>query len=253
MNQFTKPLRRFIIAALLFALTSLQSLADYINLPIKWSQPIGPSAVQPGRIYGTDRLSDHTFDTIRADDFLCTDPDPIVAVRWWGSYLPETIFSGLQPRPTTPGYTVPFDISFHLSTFPNEPHPFSRPGPLLSLQGVLAQEEFVGIDDTGHYVYRYDAYLPQPFYQQGTHANPIEYFLDIDKPSHEMWGWHETPYGGLDFPAVGTTHIGPWANDPPHDLAFELMTVPEPSSAAFIGLAGGLVLLTTRRRAQLRR
>ena len=31
MNQFTKPLRRFIIAALLFALTSLQSLADYLT------------------------------------------------------------------------------------------------------------------------------------------------------------------------------------------------------------------------------
>jgi hypothetical protein len=232
------------------------TLADYIPLPIKWSQPIQYDALS-GLIIGMDRLSDHTAGPVppgntgpvRADDFLCTSLDPIVAVRWWGSYIGEGPNSGLAPRPTTPPATIAFDISFHASTanmFPGI-HPFSLPTNTLSLQLVHAQEDYVGVDQFGDYVYRYDAYLPQPFYQQGSTANPIEYFIDIDQPSGQRWGWHETPLVNLDYPAVSPGHFGPWANDPPHDLAFELMTIPEPGFLALSGL-GSLLLVTARRR-----
>lgn len=219
--------------------------ADYIPLPVKWSQPIGFNAA--GFIIGKDRLSDHTVNVVRADDFICNINQPIVAVRWWGSYIGEGPGSGLQPRPTTPpGVIGPFDISFHLSV--GGPHPFSLPEMTpLYLTTVHAQEAFVGVDEFGDYVYRYDAYLPTPFFQQGSPTHPIEYFLDIDKPTQESWGWHESPFGGLDFPAVAPTHFGPWTHDLPHDLAFELMTIPEPTQAVF-AMLGGLSLLALRRR-----
>jgi hypothetical protein len=120
----------------------------------------------------------------------------------------------------------------------------------LYLTTVHAQEAFVGVDQAGDWVYRYDAILPTPFLQQGTPTNPLEYFIDIDKPTRENWGWHESPFGGLDYPAAAPGHFGPWTSDAPHDLAFELMTVPEPGVATLLG--GGIVLLLARRRAKIR-
>jgi hypothetical protein len=228
--------RSLILAAVVVVSAAVTApvFADFIPLEVKWSQPIvwDAGGVQ---ILGLDRPSDHLFNIVRADDFLCNDPRPIVAVRWWGSYLGPN----QTPRPNAPGFTVPFDISFHLSTANGNPsiHPNSLPvDPYLSLQSVLAQQFFVGFDVGGEAVYRYDAYLVDPFVQiPGT-----EYFLDIDLPnSSEMWGWHETPLNNLDYPAWATGHGGPWNNDPPHDLAFELMVIPEPSglSLGMMGLA----------------
>ena len=100
----------------------------------------------------------------------------------WGPQSPAV-------KNTGPG-VVPFDISFHDSTantVPGGGHPFSLPTTLLLLQPVVAQEFYVGVDQGGDYVYRYDAYLPQWFYQQGTTANPIEYFMDIDQPLGQNW------------------------------------------------------------------
>lgn len=262
MNPFHRIPRQLLVGALTFTVTVLPALADFIPLPVKWSQPIGFDAA--GFIIGKDRLSDHTaFEPsgggiVRADDFICDIPLPIVAVRWWGSYIGEGPGSGLAPRPTTPaGGAGPFDISFHFSTANFQPgtvHPFSLPESTpLYLTTVLAQEEYVGVDQVGHYVYRYDAYLPTPFQQQGTPANPLEYFLDICKPTRENWGWHESPFGGLDFPAVAPGHFGPWTSDAPHDLAFELMVVPEPTSAVILGVGAALLLGWGRGRRQIRR
>ena len=83
--------------------------AHYIDLPVKFTQtPWDPD--------GTDWLSDHTMGQVMADDFVCDDPDPIVAVRWWGSYED----SQYDPPPGQP-----FDISFHFSV---GAHPTSVPG-----------------------------------------------------------------------------------------------------------------------------
>jgi hypothetical protein len=245
----SKSFKLFAAALAVMAVCVTTAFADFIPLPVKWSQPIQYDAA--GDIIGRDRLSNDTLGKVMADDFVCTNADPIVAVRWWGSYIGEGPNSGAIPRPNTGPGVIPFDISFHLSTIMSQPgvtHPFSIPTNLLSLQLVLAQEAFVGVDQSGDYVYRYDAYLPQPFLQQGTTANPIEYFIDIDQPSFELWGWHETPLINLDFPATAPTHYGIWANDPPHDLAFELMTgIPEPGVMTLTGL-GLLLWLAGRRR-----
>ncbi len=244
----TRFLKLFSAAAVM-AVCATTALADFIPLPVKWSQPIGIDA--SGKIIGMDWRSDHTMSSVMADDFLCTSLDPIVAVRWWGSYVGEGPNSGLAPRPKTPPATIGFDISFHDSTGNYIPgvHPWSLPTGLLYLQPVLAQEEYVGVDQSGDYVYRYDAFLPQPFYQQGTTANPLEYFIDIDQPSGQNWGWHESPTQILDVPAISPAHNGPWNNSlGVHDLAFELMSIPEPSVLTLGGLGLLAVLARHRRR-----
>jgi hypothetical protein len=144
---------------------------------------------------------------------------------------------------------VPFDISFHLST---GTHPTSKPGTLLLYQSLLAQEVFVGHDQAGDAVYRYDAYLPFQFNQTpGT-----EYFLDIDKPSGEDWGWHDAggthPNGDYAAYSLGD-HSGPWFTEPAKtDLAFEIM-IPEPGTGALALLGGGGLLFLRLRRRSLRR
>lgn len=225
----------------LIALSERPARGDLITLPVKWSQPIGVNPAN-GLIFGADRLSDHTVGVVMADDFI-SDGRPIVAVRWWGSYIGQTSI-----RPTA--FIGPFDISFHLSVFPpGAEHPFSLPSaePMYLRTLLSVQEEFVGFDEAGHAVYRYDAFLPDPFFEQAG----VEYFLDIDKPTNENWGWHDSrpPHPILDWAAFAPGHFGPWATFQPNtDLAFELMTnvdnaAPEASTLPLIVGASALSLL----------
>ncbi len=168
---------------LLFAASSVW--ADFIDLPVKWSQP-------PAFDTGLDYISNHPSNITRADDFICEDYDPIVAVRWWGFYLGET--SAMEEQH---GFWKAMDISFHLSNLGQ--HPSSLPlNPYLSLQTVLAQEWSTGLfDSQGEPVYEYNAHLVDPFHQE----LDVEYFIDIDDPIETNWGWHEAVTQQLDYHA----------------------------------------------------
>ena len=76
---------------LVLCLAPLAAQADFIPLPVKWSQL--PVVVDDGtglkHFIGVDYLSNHQMGVVVADDFVCDDPRPIVAVRWWGSYLQD--------------------------------------------------------------------------------------------------------------------------------------------------------------------
>ena len=213
--------------------------AEMIPLPVTWSQPIvdltGPRGEPDGIIDGVDRQSNRQFGAPGLADDFRSDGQPIVAVRWWGSFIGSTQQHGLD------GW---MQIGFYASTATD--HPFSLPvEPPLALYPSMPQEEFVGMDAGGDLVYRYDAYLPEPFYEvAGT-----EYFIAITAISHSdgAWGWHET-VGTLDYAAIGGGFSGTWATAIPEtNLAFELMTVPE-ASAALLLASGVLGLSAARRR-----
>ena len=99
-----------------------------------------------------------------------------------------------------------------------------------------------GINGVTEPVYRYDAYLPTPFFEQAG----VEYFLDIDKPSSELWAWHYTTIQKQDYSVVASSHSGPWTSTGGFDLAFELIAVPEPATLG-LAILGGLMLLGRRR------
>ena len=246
------------LAVLVLALWAAPARADFIDLPVKWSQT--PHSTWDGY------YSDHTGTTeqVMAEDFRCTDPDPIVAVRWWGFYSGESQIRDEE--------WVLFDISFHLST---GGHPYSVPaGPPVALyENVETQQAWTGecIDppDGGEPVYRYDAYLPGGGFDQAARSpqspNPGELFIDICQPGGQVWCWSILESLPEDDPILGWAavsdtrfgsggHDGPWlstgdeAVDEPGQLAFELMT-PEPATLALVGLGlvGGLL---SRRRAR---
>jgi hypothetical protein len=240
---------------LVLCVAPLAARADFIPLPVKWSQL--PVAVDDGtglkHFVGVDYLSNHQMGVVVADDFICDNPLPIVAVRWWGSYLQDA--PGMV-RDVQPGFATPFDISFHVSLMPGgsiQPHPFSRPGTLVYLNPVKAQEQWTGLfDDSGRAVYMYNAHIPpfdQWFYahmQVEPGQIPGELFLDICRPGEEIWGWHETrpnPINDYAWELFGD-HVT-LRSQTETDMAFELM-VPEPMTMGLLG--AGLVGMFCRRK-----
>jgi len=270
-----RRLPRVLVAmALLLLLGGGMAVADHIDLPIKWSQ-------LPDMDTGLDVYSVHVGTAVCSNDWLCTSPDPIVAVRWWGSYLDDT-FETIRD----PNYSTRFELVFHYDVPANTQDPetgeilaFSHPtGPPLHYVHLTPQEHHYGditvTDLSGQVtiierVYEYNAYLDEPFDQwywrnyEGGGAYPYPapgngiFWLDIGyvdpvDPSQAQWGWHEALNLQLDK-AISNPgwHFGPWVNVTVlnRDLAFELMTVPEPFSMAFLGSAlVGVVCYRVRKR-----
>jgi len=248
-------MKRVLISLSILCILAGVAAADPIDLPLKWSQT-------PWDPHGSAVYSDHTAPSspsypnqVSADDFVCDSRDPVVAVRWWGLYV-----NPIPPHPPAGGH-VQFDISFHLST---GQHPTSLPAddPIV-LYPVMAQEVEVGTSG-GWTVYRYDAYLPEDFDQwfwshveaASAGANIGELFIDICRPSGEGWAWcsvlkddPSVPIGDWCAATLdGTGHVGPWTSLAGSDLAFELMTVPEPATMCLVALGlAGLVAKRKRR------
>lgn len=211
---------------------------------------------------GTDQLSMHrSFGPVVADDFQ-SDGRPITGFHWWGSYFEDAS----QVPDSAIDRIVSFEISFHQDcpivdpTCNNGgPYPYSTPRDGTYFSAVVdVEEDFFGTTAGGEDVYEYwldVTNLTGPGFLGGTWdeiAGTI-YWVDFawnsgqfgTDPAGDVWGWHQSFEQNLDF-AVTTApggssnpHIGPW-NVLASDMAFEVLTVPEPSILALfgIGLAG---------------
>lgn len=231
-------------------------------------------AQAPDMVAGTDYTSMHRANgPVVADDFV-VHKNEIVGLRWWGSYFQDDPLS-----PPGPGRVVSFEISYHpdcvanaavSAQCPGDPrngnlaYPYSTPGQPYQFQvPVLATEVLFGITAAGERVYEYFAWLDTPLV-----AVPgVVSWLDIawiagqfgTDFSADVWGWHESNQHFKDFavqtdrlanatlPLGGNPHLGPWVMLGGHDMAFEVITVPEPGTLALLGLSLGWLVYIRRR------
>nr|HPQ41381.1 hypothetical protein [bacterium] len=235
-------MKRFAILCMcLVWLAGSAALAD----DIKWSQPpqLNPDSPMPDCYWGWNDLSIYGGPVIVADDWLCNDERPVIAIRWWGSYI-----DWLEQFPPAP---APY--GFHIGIWTDVPaggsEPFSHPGTLIWEKTVVAgefTEEYVGCDFYPGYpmdsCFKYDVVLTPAewFYQQ---PEPTVYWLSIaalydQPPDIYQWGWKTREHFFNDAavrifdplaPGLGDTFIqGLPIYEPdtePWDLAFELITI----------------------------
>lgn len=142
---------------------------------------------------------------ILADDFLCKATGPITDIHIWGSWLNDHLPFGQDPS------QVEFTLSIHKDIPANQsPTGYSMPGQVLWFRHFPARQFAVmpyaqQIDEGwmtppsqylfpgDHVCWQYDFLIPEePFIQQGTEANPVVYWLDVqakplDPDAHFGW------------------------------------------------------------------
>jgi hypothetical protein len=193
---------------------------------------------------------------ILADDYLCTEPGRITVIDIWGSWLNDW-----YPFGTDPG-AVDFVLSFHKDIPAAEsPTGYSMPGDVLWFRYFLPGEfevlvhasniEEGWMDPPDYYwfpadwtcwLYRFYVPVEDAFFQQGTEAHPIVYWLDLQAIPHDpdaFFGWKTSDEHWNDD-AVWVQGFEPYFGDwfeliypPLHpyfpesiDLAFRLMNEP---------------------------
>jgi GEVED domain-containing protein len=162
---------------------------------IKWSQPPVYNPEPDMHFWGWDEISIYGDSVIVADDWLCTNYNPVTEIHWWGSYL---LWDSYPPE--GPGSPTGFHLGIWTDVPFSEENPWSHPGELIwqyvttreSLNEQVAGLDYhtdVGNEDT---VFEYTLILPEEnwFYQLPTVGI---YWLSIsaiyeDTPTY-IWGW----------------------------------------------------------------
>lgn len=215
---------------------------------VKWSQA-------PDMDQGVDYLSMHrSGGPIVADDFQ-SDGRDIYGFHWWGSYLTDPRTG--QEFDTGQGLerNVSFEISFHRDcpagdvscVLPGEPaYNYSTPSNAYTAIIVDVEEDFFGTTAGGENVYEYWALLPSPWEEIAGETYWVDFGWNAGQFNtaigDDVWGWHESSEHWNDFAVTtnvavgGNPHAGTWAVIDGKDMAFEVLTVPEPGSIALMAL-----------------
>jgi len=245
-------------------------------MPAKWIQM--PDVQNGMNVNATWQASqtggpNYPYMKVLADDFQCTQTGPITDVHIWGSWLNDVV----DPN-------VVFKLSFHKdipggATNPSQPGDqiwmgTFAPGRYLARPWATSPGEpffdpntnsIIGQDNT-IWQYNFDIPVTEAFVQQGTAANPVVYWLDVQALTQEytspgvpggVFGWKTSKQHWNDDAAWADTQgpllpppIGSWSElrDPATQQSLDLAFVitPEPATLSLLAL-GGLFLLRRRK------
>lgn len=258
--------------SLLIALTAFLSFSAFANGEIeevvKWSQlpEMGP--------FGYAFSSETMVPSLAADDFECIGGDPVVAVRWWGSFYQPTPAANPYPNsaqwydPTTPtDVPEPILIGFTIRFYTNVPAgsdpmmPWAHPGDMIYIQSIgmdeIAQTLYGTVTHTTgveQNVWEYYVSLPETGFEQ---EEGVTYWISIQamhRSQEVQWGWQECKQPGWNADMVqnGYNQYFEWNLIPNKELAFELITqeydIPEPASILAMSIAVLGIFLRKRAR-----
>ncbi|MBD3348115.1 MAG: hypothetical protein GF400_02830 [Candidatus Eisenbacteria bacterium] len=176
------------------------------GIDVAWSQELLQDG---GWAIASQLASDYPFYAEAADDFLCGDGRPVVAVEWWGAYW----------NPGAPPYADGFVVRFYANDTGGG---LPKPGELLFEQTCFDFVEEVLPDQT--WWYHYYCALDPPFEQ----AAGETYWLSVQAvyPWYEggQWGWGECvsgDYWGGEavyvFDALGIDEWAPVSSSDPYE------------------------------------
>ena len=223
----------------------------------KWTQ-------LPDMDVAGDTVSMHrSFGPVVADDFI-SDGRPIVGFHWWGSYFQDAGQSQNERM-------VQFEISFHQNCPAGSLDPecvdprtgsaynYSTPKDGNYFSSIFTvEEDFYGTTADGVDIYEYwvkvdDSNAPSFLGNTWEEVAGETYWVDFawnsgqfgTQVSDDVWGWAQTNNGGICILDCAVTtgaggganpHVGPWDLLPGQDMAFEVITVPEPGSIALMAM-----------------
>lgn len=237
----------------------------------KWAQM--PDLTQYGMDVRIDR-ADSLYDRGIADDFLCMDnEEPITDIHFWGSWkndikgnitkIHAAIYTDIPAEPGITEYSRPGDKVkswvFEQDSF-TERH-YANIAPSYERWYDPYTQEYLREGDQNVWQYNIDIDQSEFFWQQGTPENPIVYWLEIwvETDGTGEFGWKTSVQHWNDDAVYKFSDESPdWAEltypyDTPiwqgnsADMAF-VITTPEPTTIALLGIGGLIVGLNRRKR-----
>jgi hypothetical protein len=259
-------MKRLALISLMMAGMSVVALGVWDpGMPAKWVQLPDLSST------GLDVMASEP--KVLADDFLCRQPMPITDIHIWGSWRQDLLpvgTAGLPGDPTAVDFTL--SICADISATQN-PSGYSVPDDVL-WRGVFPAGSFHARDygeapegwfnpNTGEYVrqdhfrvWQYNFYIDPAlaFFQKGTEANPIVYWLVVQAVPHDtvaQFGWKTSIQHWNDDAVWNDVPTGAaWREliDPVTGRSLDLAFVitPEPMTMVLLAL-GGVAALRRRR------
>ncbi len=142
---------------------------DDPDLMVKWVQT--PVPYPYGNGLASQRDDCYPFFAQVADDFLCDETGPILAIEWWGTYW-------------NPGPPPPAGIFFVIEFWTDNPGPPSHP------EVMVYQEEchvFTEDFDEDYQQYHYVQYFDEPFGQEADNIYWVSIYAVFCYPP--QFGW----------------------------------------------------------------
>jgi hypothetical protein len=193
---------------------------------------------------------------ILADDYLCTEPGRVTEIWVWASWYEDVLPFGDDPAAvdfvlsihkdipdseSSTGYSMPGDPEWYRPFLPGEFDVEVWADSIV--EGWLnPPDDYWFPADWTCWLYKFYVPVEEAYFQQGTEADPIVYWLDVQANPHELstwFGWKTSREHWNDDAVWGTgtePYYGPWGEliyPPDHplwpqsiDLAFALKNEP---------------------------